>query len=113
MVKVLIIRLLFLNIIKDYFIINNINVGRGDDLKVISKVIKLIKVRMLEYVMIEIRILSNFIYMRILWKEYRFNFLRKKCILNYNIKLWIYVLCVFFFWSLLIEICWERLDVYL
>lgn len=62
MVKFLIIRLLFLNIIKDYFIINNINVGRGDDLKVISKVIKLIKVRILEYVMIEIRILSNYIY---------------------------------------------------
>lgn len=60
LVKVLTIRLSLLNITKDYFTINNINVGRGDDLKFISKVIKPTKVRTLEHVMIETRILSNY-----------------------------------------------------
>lgn len=43
-----------------------IEFGRGNDLKVIGKIIKLLKVIMLEYVMIEIKILSIFLFMRIL-----------------------------------------------
>lgn len=113
LVKVLTIRLSLLNITKDYFTINNINVGRGDDLKVISKVIKPAKVRTLEHVMIETRILSNCIHIRILWKEHSFNIPRKKCTLNYNTKSWIHVMCTLTCWSSLIEICWERSDVYL